>query len=76
MSINHFKINRILTENTNHDLGCDMILDSIQHMFSEGVALRNARVIEVEFRDMFHSDFFHDVAGANIRGHRDGHDFF
>ncbi len=44
-------------------------------MLPQGVALWDARVIEVEFGMMLHSDFFHYVERANVCGHGDGDDF-
>ncbi len=32
-------------------------------------------VIEIEFREMLHSDFFHHASRPNIGGNRDGYDF-
>ena len=67
---------RIRFDQEIRDSGKIGIADRIKHVPSQGVALGDARVIEVEFRKMFHSYFFHYVSGTNIGGYRDGNDFF
>lgn len=53
----------------------DVVRKYVQDVPAQRMALGDVWVIEIQFRAMFHSDFFHDAAGTHVGGDRDGHDF-